>query len=107
MKKIRLLLEYGCYPVWVYDEEGEMINNDLPDEFLSDKEIKNICEKIQTEYDSLFVDSEIEFSYRGFSTPEEEADFKEEVDFLEKILKEKCKDKYWIQNDVYSGYPQG
>ncbi len=32
MKKLRLLLEYGCYPVWSYDEDGVLDWNDFPED---------------------------------------------------------------------------
>ncbi len=30
MKKIRVLMEYGCYPVWLYDDEGNIEDTALP-----------------------------------------------------------------------------
>lgn len=32
MKKIKILLDYHCYPLWVYNEHGELIDNDIVDE---------------------------------------------------------------------------
>ena len=29
MKKIRLLLEFHCFPVWFYDENDEIIENEI------------------------------------------------------------------------------
>lgn len=26
VKKIRIMLDYKCYPVWLYDEEGDIID---------------------------------------------------------------------------------
>ena len=39
VKTIRLLLEYGCSPVWLYDEEGGVIDTRLPDELRNDTEL--------------------------------------------------------------------
>lgn len=36
MKKIRILLDYRCCPIWVFDEKGELMRNDLPDELRND-----------------------------------------------------------------------
>ena len=30
MKVIKIKFEYGCFPVWIYDENNELIENDLP-----------------------------------------------------------------------------
>ena len=35
-KEIRLMLEYECYPLWIYDEKGFLIDNDLIDEIKKD-----------------------------------------------------------------------
>lgn len=35
-KEIRLMLEYECYPLWIYDEKGSLIDNDLIDEIKKD-----------------------------------------------------------------------
>ena len=32
MKKIKIFLHYQCYPLWAYDEEGELICNNIIDE---------------------------------------------------------------------------
>ena len=30
MKVIKIKFEYGCFPVWIYGENNEWIENDLP-----------------------------------------------------------------------------
>jgi hypothetical protein len=57
MKKIRLLLEYKSYPMWIYDENDELIDNDIIEELKSEKEINEMLMEIQVIYDSLFIDS--------------------------------------------------
>lgn len=32
MRKLQLLLEYGCYPVWSFDEDGVLDWNDFPED---------------------------------------------------------------------------
>ncbi len=32
MKKLQLFLEYGCYPIWSYDENGQLIWDDFPED---------------------------------------------------------------------------
>ena len=38
MKVIKIKFEYGCFPVWIYGENNEFIENDLPP-YLIDQEI--------------------------------------------------------------------
>jgi len=81
MKKIKIFLDYQCYPLWAYDEEGELICNDIINELKNETEIEEILDDIQNTYDSLFADNEIYFEYQGFKN-EEEKDV-----FLRKISK--------------------
>ena len=41
IKKIRLMLEYNTYCVWLYDENNEIIDNDNPPEWDDDQELTN------------------------------------------------------------------
>ena len=42
LKKIRLLFDYGCYPVWLYDENNDVIDTLLPEELRSDIEASRV-----------------------------------------------------------------
>lgn len=77
MKKIRILLDYPCYPLWVYDEDGDLIDPMLPTELVGYAQIETLLDEIQQTYLSLFVNNKIEFRYVGFRTQEEENEFKE------------------------------
>lgn len=39
MKTIRVHLEYNCYPVWLYDDEGFVEDNALPPDFAEGGEL--------------------------------------------------------------------
>lgn len=39
MRKIRVLLDYGAYPIWVFNEKGELVYTDLPDELRNETDI--------------------------------------------------------------------
>ena len=39
IKKIRLMLEYNTYCIWLYDENGDIIDNDNPPEWDDDQEL--------------------------------------------------------------------
>ena len=55
--------------------------------------------EIMKEYNSLFINNEKEFSYKGFASPESEVKYIQKINGLRKILYEKCGDKYEIVGD--------
>lgn len=88
MKKIKLMLEYCCFPIWIYDENRNLIDNDIPNE-MNDKKINSICTEIQEQYDLLFVDNEKEFKYIGFHDENSKNELVKKVMKIEEMLKEK------------------
>ena len=101
MKKLRLLLEYGAYPIWIYDiEECCVIDTKMPDEWENDIELNDDFIEIQNIYNSLFVNNEKEFLFIGFRSEEERESFKRKVDAAVKKLYEKNNGVYQISNDI-------
>ena len=94
------MLDYKCYPVWLYDENGNIVDTLLPDELRSDKKLDQLFDKIQTEYDSLFIDNEHEFSYVGFKSEKQKSDFLKEWKNAVNELKCKLKGRYEIIDDI-------
>ena len=47
MKTIRIQLEYKCYPVWIYDEEGLVEDTTLPPELANDKALDEMFSSLQ------------------------------------------------------------
>ena len=68
MKKIRVLMEYKCYPVWLYDDEGNIEGTRLPPELLGDRGLDEKFMSIQERFDATYVDTPMEFYGRGFDT---------------------------------------
>ena len=75
MNTLKYSPEYHCYPVWNYTEDGELVDNDLPDELKEDKEPDSLLIKIQEIFDSLFTDTPTEFSADRFKTEADRRDF--------------------------------
>lgn len=98
--KLRLLLEYHCYPVWLYDEDGDVVDTLLPEELRTDLALDKKFDDIQDRYDALFIDTPKEFAYVGFKNEEDKSKFI--VDLQETIdeLICKCNGRYLIQNDI-------
>ena len=70
IKKIRLLLEYNTYCVWLYNENDEILDNDNPPEWDDDQELTSAFMAVSDIYDTFFVDNEKEFSYIGCDNEE-------------------------------------
>lgn len=90
LSKIRVMLEYGCYPVWLYDEDGDIIDTLLPEELRSNIELDRKFDDLQDRYEALFINTDKEFSYKGFASQEEKelflADWQQAVDELIKAV---------------------
>lgn len=71
MNTLKYSLEYRCYPIWNYTEDGELVDNDLPDELREDIELDSLLLKIQEIFNGLFTDTPTEFSANGFKTEAE------------------------------------
>jgi hypothetical protein len=70
IKKIRLLLEYNTYCVWLYNEKDEIIDNDNPPEWNDNQNLTDAFMNVSNIYDTFFIDNEKEFSYIGCPSEE-------------------------------------
>jgi hypothetical protein len=100
VKKLRLMLEYGCYPVWLYNEEGFVVDTLLPKELRNDHELDAKFTDLQERYEALFINNEHVFDYVGFRTEADKAAFLADWEKAVKELTEKAKGKYEIVNDI-------
>ena len=99
-KEIRLLLDYQCYPIWIYDENGKFIDNDLIDEIEEDNNVITMLEKLQDRFDSLYVNNKNEFKYVGFSSSEDKKKFENEINQVYSKLCDLLSEKYIINNMI-------
>lgn len=58
MKTIKIRLEFDCFPIWLYDENGEFIDNELPEFLIGDGIIDAGFTKIQESFNALFLNNE-------------------------------------------------
>ena len=100
IKKIRLMLEYNTYCIWLYNEDEEIIDNDNPPEWDDDSELTDAFMAVSDLYDSFFIDTEEEFRYIGCPDQETKNKLKSLVDKAIDILYKKNDGKYIIQNDI-------
>jgi hypothetical protein len=100
IKKIRLLLGYNTYCLWLYDENDEIIDNDNPPEWNDDQELTDAFMVVSDLYDTFCVDNDKEFSYIGCPDEETACRLKDLFSKAVAILMKKNNGKYIIQNDV-------
>ena len=97
MSAIRIQLEYKCYLVWLYDDDGIVEDTALPPELSGDRELDERFRSIQERFDSTYVDTPTEFYAKGFATPEEEAAFRSDLAAAVVQLAEKCPEGYSLE----------
>ena len=97
MRVVRVQLEYGCYPVWVYGEDGLVEDTALPPELAGDHALDERLRSIQERFDATYVDTPTEFRNRGFATPEDEAAFRSDLSAAAAELAEKCPEGYSLE----------
>ena len=100
MKKLKLSLEYNCFPICLYDDDGVLIDNDSPEELRSNNDLDIKLVEIQNKYNELFTDSSTEFRFIGFSSEIEKKKFENEIKDIYSEIKKLVGDKYLIQNEI-------
>lgn len=98
--KIRLYLEYGQEPVWLYDREGAVIDVGLPPEWTDDKNLYQAMMELSDVYDALFVNDDMTFEYVGFETEAQKEKIEKLADDFVKMIIAKNDNRYTIQNDL-------
>lgn len=99
MNKIRLLFDYGCSPVWTYDEKNVMQFNGLPAEFYENRRLNGLIEQIEEEYYNLFINDERTFEYKGFECSADKASFVNKLNTAIELIKEVAGDRYIVINE--------
>jgi hypothetical protein len=100
MQKVRIYLDYRCFPLWIYDDNGDFVDNDLPKELSEDKEVDDAFVEIQNVYDSLFLDNSTEFRYIGFSNEADKEKFIKMIDDAVNLITSKLGDSYIIEKEI-------
>ena len=98
MQKLRFALEYHCDPVWVLDR-NRLVNAGLPEDLMSETKLVQLLKDISADYDSAFIDTSVEFSYKGFPDKEKETEFDKKLFKAIELLKKAAADKYEVEID--------
>lgn len=100
MKTLKISLEYKCYPVWIYDEDGDIEDSYLPDDLSGDEELKSLFDSIQDRFNNLYLDENGEEDFQTENDFKNDNDRKQFYDDLNKavsLLKERYSDKYIVE----------
>ncbi len=89
MRTLKISLEYGCYPIWLYNEEGIVLDNSLPPELRDIPNLEDALRRIQTIFESGFFNTPEEFGSSPY-TEEEKAELRPLIKKVEDILHEKA-----------------
>jgi len=100
IKKIRTLLEYNTYCIWLYDENDEIIDNDNPPEWNDDQELTAAFMAVSDLYDTFFIDTDKEFRYVGCTDKSTIDRLNGLINRAMELLYQKNDGKYMIQNDM-------
>ncbi|HLR34704.1 MAG TPA: hypothetical protein VK071_05155 [Tissierellales bacterium] len=98
MNKIKLKLEYKCFPMWIYDKNDSLINNDLVDELKNNDTLDFLLVSIQEDFDNLFINDGREFRYEGFCDNNAKETFRKKVQDAYSVIKNKVGEDYVIEN---------
>ena len=56
---LKIKLEYGCFPIWQYDDKDNVfIDNSLPEFLNSDNEIYSVFIELQNRFEALFINND-------------------------------------------------
>ena len=96
METLKLSLEYQCYPIWHYDSDNNLVNNDLPDELIQDKELDELLCEIQEIFDNLFTNNQVDFHSNSFKSNDERIKFINKINNAVNIIKNRYGNSYNI-----------
>ena len=105
IKTLRIMLEYRCYPVWLYDEEDNIVDTLLPEELRSDVELDSIFDDLQARYDALFINNSREFDYIGFKASADRRAFLNDWQCAVSELRRKTQGRYEIIDEIEKVFP--
>lgn len=100
IKTIRVTLEYNTYSLWLYDESGDIIDNDNPPEWKNDSELTDAFMAVSNLYDTFFIENKNEFRYVGCPNEETRLRLRNLINYAIQILEQKNQGHYNIQNDI-------
>lgn len=99
-KKNRISLEYKAFPIWTYNDSGNLIDNDSPEILRENLELDNELVRLQEKYNNLFINDGIEFSYKGFANKQLKDIFETELNSIIAEIQKIVGNDYEVENNI-------
>ena len=96
---IRLVLQYGGFPVELYEDDGSFVGAELPEEW-DEPGLENKLKELQSMFNELFMDNSYELQFTGFMDDDEKEKFMSLADEIEAAISQKCYGEYDLINDM-------
>ena len=104
IRKIRLMLEYRTYCLWLYNENDEFVDNDNPPEWRDNEELTSAFMAVSDLYDTFFINDGKEFRYIGCPDDETRQRLLSLIAKAVETLTRMNNGRYIIQNDIVAGF---
>jgi hypothetical protein len=100
VQKVRFMIEYACFPLWLYEEStGQLIGPEVPPELTEYPQVLANLDKIQMIWDGLFIDNGVDFGWNGFESEGDKRAFVALVHKTIEMLHEALDGTYIIIDD--------
>jgi hypothetical protein len=99
MRTVRFMFDYGADVLWLYDEDGRLIDNCAPPELSDYPGIVSDLRRIEDTYASLFLNTPHVFEWVGFKSDVERTEFVTLVQDTIAKIRAAVGDKYLIKDD--------
>ncbi|MGE7753336.1 hypothetical protein [Lysinibacillus fusiformis] len=86
--------------MWIYDENGELVDNNIASELINEPSIVKALDTIQETYDNLLEDNEVSFEFKGFAQEQNRKHFLRLVSETTNSIESKLSDNYKVENKI-------
>lgn len=86
--------------MWIYDENGNLVDNNIASELMNEPLIVKALDEIQGMYDNLFEDTEVNFEFKGFAQEQDREHFLRLVSETVNSIESKLSDNYKVENKI-------
>lgn len=86
--------------MWIYDEDGELVDNNIASELMNEPSIVKALDEIQETYNNLFEDNEVSFEFKGFPQEQDREHFLRLVSETVNSIESKLSDSYKVENKI-------
>lgn len=86
-ERVKFMLEYGGWPLWLTQDGVVGEWTDLPEEWAGESDLRKDLDQLQDIFNGLYIDTEKVFDFHGFHSREEERKFVGLVETVRKKIR--------------------